>query len=223
MGILALVGAALAGGQWIVDARERSAIAALAGIPGVIAPIDGDLEVLGTASRAELGDQLGGSGEVTSAADGSQAYQWYDVETGSTLWTAPLLGPTAKLAHDEGDDQSVMVATYCQLGGRADEDDDTSPASRVVCLVSDGGNQIGDDYMGTPLPMTTTRIVVLDAADGSVVTDQPVDAARSFTVVPGLAVVAGLEDGAPVVTAYDVETGERSWRRELSATPPAQR
>ncbi|ROS27974.1 PQQ-binding-like beta-propeller repeat protein [Cellulomonas sp. PhB150] len=221
VGVLALVGGALAGGQWVVDARERSAIAALEGIPGVIAPIGGDVEVIGTVSRAELGDQFGGSGEVTNGEDGSQVYHWYDGETGATLWSAPLLGPTPTLGYDEGSEQEIHIATYCQLGDHEDESDDTSPAGRVVCLVSDGGDKIGEDFMGTSLPVTTTRLVVLDTADGSVVADRSIDAARTLTLVPGLAVVAGLRDGAPVVTAYDLETGAEAWRDELPASTVA--
>jgi len=217
-GVVALVGAALAGGQWVVDARERSAIAALEGIPGVIAPIEGDLRVLRTVTQAELGDQFGGVGDVTSAPDGSQAYEWDDPESGATLWTAPLLGPTPRLAHDESDGRSLNVSTNCQPGAHADEQDDTSPAGRVICLVSNGGMLVDADYLGTEVPGTTTRLVILDTGDGSVVTDRRVGPAANLAVVPGLAVVATLVDGAPAVTAYDLASGDEAWRRDLPAS-----
>ena len=63
--------------------------------------------------------------------------------------------------------------------------------------MSDGFVQYGDEGVQTRKPATSTRVVVLDTADGHVVADWSAPGATTLTALPGLAVV-GVPGGTAV-------------------------
>lgn len=211
------VGAVLLGGQSVLDARERAEIAALANIPGVVLPVDEHLTVVRRVSSDDGSWLFGWGSSVIDAPDGSQSYAWSDPSTGAKRWTASLLGPTPARASDDGTQGQVIGYSMCQPNGK--RLGDVSDATRVACLVTDGAFVVDDTGIATRRAATTTRLVVLDVADGSVVSDWPVDPAESLTLAPGLIVTAALTDGGAVVRAYNAGTGARRWTYELPQNP----
>ena len=214
---MAALVAVLLVGQSVLDARERAAIAALADVTGVVGPVDEDVQVLRTIPSSAGAAVWGTGGSVTPGADGSVSYDWLDPDTGATVWTTPLLGPTPALV----DVEHVSGLTTCDPEVATGETD-VRHASRIVCLVTDGGVEYGDEGQPKLLPAKTTRLVVLATTDGSVLGDWPIDAAASIAVLPGLAVVTSANGDATVVTAYDVGTGERRWRTRLDDSRPSE-
>ncbi|ROS27975.1 putative pyrroloquinoline-quinone binding quinoprotein [Cellulomonas sp. PhB150] len=216
LGVVAAVAAVLLVGQSVLDARERAAIAALADVDGVVAPVDENLQVLRTIPSTAGAAVWGTGGSVMPGEDGSLSYDWLDPDTGATLWTTPLLGPTPALV----DVEHVSGLTTCEPE-LASRQTDVRDASRIVCLVTDGGVEYGDEGAPKLLVAKATHLVVLAAADGSVLGDWPIDPAVSMAVLPGLAVVTSTTDDATDVTAYDVESGEQRWSTTLDDSRPS--
>lgn len=216
LGAVAAVVAVLLGGQSVLDARERAAVAALAGLPGVVGPVDEHVQVLRTIPSSAGAAIWGIGGSVVPGADGSQSYDWLDPSNGAVLWSTPLLGPTPALV----DVEHVSSLTTCDTETAATSTD-SRDATRIVCLVTDGGVEYGDEGAPTLLAASTTRLVVLATADGAVLGDWPIDPALSIAVAPGLAVVTDTDTGATVVTGYDIGTGERRWQTTLDDSRPS--
>ncbi|RHA43522.1 outer membrane protein assembly factor BamB family protein [Cellulomonas rhizosphaerae] len=217
LGAVAAVVAVLLVGQSVLDARERAAIAALADVPGVVGTVDEHLQVMRTIP-SDAGAALWGlGGSAVPGSDGSVSYSWLDPTTGATLWNAPLLGPTPALA----DVEHVSGLTTCDPEV-ATGATDARAATRIVCLVTDGGVEYSDEGAPKLLPAKATRLVVLGTKDGGVLGDWPIDtAAASLAVLPGLAVLTSTHDGATAATAYDIGTGEQRWRTVLKDSRPS--
>lgn len=216
LGAVVAVVAALAVGQSVLDARERAAIAALADVPGVVGAVDEHLQVLRTLPSSAGAAVWGVGGSVVPGPDGSVSYDWLSPDTGATLWSAPLLGPTPALV----DVEHVSGLTTCDPA-TATGSTDARGATRIVCLVTDGGVQYGDEGAPKLVPASETRLVVLATADGSVLGDWAIDDALSIAVMLDQAVVTSTSDGSTVVTAYDVATGEERWRTRLDDSRPS--
>ncbi|MDM7832593.1 outer membrane protein assembly factor BamB family protein [Cellulomonas edaphi] len=217
-----VVALALLGGQRWMDARREAELAALAEVPGVLAPVEPPLQVVERLRGDDMRTRFGPSGTVEYAADGSQRYVWTGTG-GNGGWTVTLLGPTPAFASAEG----VFDGTQCQTDGdRPSTYGDPymygysmSSARRVVCLVTDGG-QPYTDVPQDRVPATFARVVVLDAEDGAVRAEWPADPAQTVTVL-GKMVVLGWADGDDaVVSARDLRTGETLWTHRLQGTPP---
>lgn len=204
----------LAGAQWFVTARERAAIAALATLPGVLAPVDEHLDVerrVPAEDAAELFGYAGGS--LKRAADGSQSF----TRAGRTT---PLLGPSPALAQHDTDD--IVAGSYCM----PDNAPGTHPstAGTIVCLVSDGGlvfDMEADDGSLVRVPATTTQVMVLSAADGTITASWPVDVGDDptvFAVLDDAVAIASTATTGTTVTLHDVLTGDSRWSRS-SSTP----
>jgi len=217
LGAVAAVVAVLLVGQSVLDARERAAIAALADVPGVVRPVDDHLRVMRTIP-SDAGAALWGlGGSAVPGPDGSVSYSWLDPTTGATLWSAPLLGPTPALA----DVEHVSGLTTCEPEMETGATDARS-ATRIVCLVTDGGIEYSDEGAPKLLPAKKTHLVVLATADGGVLGDWPIDTpAATMAVLPGLAAITSTRDGATAVTGYDIDTGEQRWRTMLEDSAPS--
>lgn len=207
-GALAL---SLVGTQLVVDAREDAAVARLAAVPGVFPPLGDELVVGRTISQPEAtslwsGIQIGGgrTAALLVAQDGSQSVAAIDQRTGEDVWSTPLVGPNAERA-------ASLDNAYgggCQGDGAGKE-----PATIVVCLATDGFVRYGDDAEER-VPATASRVVVLDAGDGHVVTEWAVEDATQLALAGDLVVVGTRDpERGVVVVAHDL-TGDEQWRYE---------
>lgn len=205
-----LVVVALVGTQLVVAARDRAAAAALAEvakIPGVVRPVDADLRVLWRA-QADTWAAIQ-SGIVVDGAmigleqspDNAKALVAVDERTGVRRWTTPLAD-----AHqvDHGADGGYSTVGGCAV--------DPGGTGRVACLVTDAFLAYRDTAV-VYVPSTTSRLVVVDTGDGSVVAQRAAPSVVALTVLAGLAVTAEPgAGGAVVVTATDLLGGQERWR-----------
>ncbi|WP_162243376.1 PQQ-binding-like beta-propeller repeat protein [Cellulomonas sp. Leaf334] len=211
--VLLVVVLVLVGAQLALAARDRTLSSRLAQLPGVLPPVEADVRALWrvdatdtevlTEGVAVEGDLVG----VRTGADGAQSVVALDARTGAERWAAPLADPDVVLAQ-RGARASV---TSCLPVPDAGTD---ATAHRVACLVSDALLAIGiRGRLTVTRPPTTSRVVVVDAADGRVVADRTAPPAIAFAVLPGL-VAVGVpgHDGHAEVTAQDLLTGEARWR-----------
>lgn len=196
--------------QWVLTARERAAVAALAQVPGVLAPVDETLVIERRVSTEEASALFGQAwGALERGSDGAQTYTWVD-GTGGPGWSAELLGPNAALAGVAA--PSVVTGSECV----EDVAPSASPttATRVVCLVSDGALVVDAAGGGNlvRVPATTREVVVLSTTDGSVLARWPVAAGENLAVLPDDVVVLASGSAADTtITGYDVLTGEQRW------------
>ncbi|WP_421743356.1 PQQ-binding-like beta-propeller repeat protein [Cellulomonas sp.] len=196
--------------QVVLDVRESAASARLAATPGVVRAIDADVGVLWRPDPAATGVLTQGievGGAVLGLAvadDGSQAFVALDARTGEPRFSTPLVGADADRARSL--DRSA-AGTCVPVPA-----DDGAPR-QAACLVSDGFVHYGDEGVQTRKPATSTRVVVLDTADGHVVADVPAPGATALAALPGLAVVGVPgRDGQTEVTGRDLLTGDVRWR-----------
>ncbi|WP_421732721.1 PQQ-binding-like beta-propeller repeat protein [Cellulomonas sp.] len=209
----------LAGVQGFISARERAAIAALATVPGVLAPVDEHLDVERRVPAADASGLFGfRGGSLERAADGSQSFTWAPTADEGSGWTTQLTGPSPVLAQYDADD--VVAGSYC-LPDNADGTD-PSTAVDVVCLVSDGGYVLDPVNDGlVRVPATTTQVRVLSAADGTIAATWPVhvgDAQTEFAVLDDAVAIASTATTGTTLTLYDLVTGDARWSRS-SPTP----
>ncbi|WP_203757570.1 outer membrane protein assembly factor BamB family protein [Cellulomonas chitinilytica] len=207
--LLTVAVVAVAVNQRASTASEDAAVARLAKVPGVLAPVDDSLQVVRRLTQDDLAELAETSGGVLRrAADGSLSYRWS--APGSAGWTTQLLPPDPGLA----DGVLVRSASACET----DEIPMADPASafRAVCLVADGGTVYGEDGAAiATVPTTAVSVVVLSVADGSVETRWPVPSGDSLALMPGgLVVVGGQVGTSAVATGYDMLTGAERWRYE---------
>ena len=206
----AVAAVALLGTQLVVEARERAAVAALARVPGVVRPVDKDVEVLWTQDPggSELWPGLPGDGVLVGlqrTSDGSQALVAVDELTGERRWATPLAD--AHVDHAAGG-LSPVGGCHPEPGG----------TGRVVCLVTDAYLAYRESE-NVLVPSETSRVVVADLADGSVVAEGEAPGAVAFAALPGaVALAVPQADGSLVVTSTDVLTGREQWQ---TVVPPA--
>ncbi|NUU16570.1 PQQ-binding-like beta-propeller repeat protein [Cellulomonas humilata] len=204
----------LVGVQWVVSARERAAIAALATVPGVLAPVDEHLDVERRVPADDAAGLFGfGGWSLERAADGSQSFTWAPTADEGSGWTTQLTGPSPVLAQYDADD--VVAGSYCT----PDNAPGTAPstAGTVVCLVSDGGyvlDPVNDSLVR--VPATTTQVRVLSAADGTITATWPVhvgDAETVFAVLDDAVAIASTATTGTTLTLHDLLTGDARWSR----------
>lgn len=195
-----LAAAALGLTQWIGLTRERAELARLAAVPGVLALVDPTLVVARRVPPRDLGELYGsGAWSLVVGGDGAQTLTWDG-------WTTELAGPDKALADSDG---QVMGGSTCRPDVAPDADPST--ASRVVCLVTDGG-MIFDGAGGVAtVPATTRRVVVLSAADGSRIAQWPVDRGATLELFAGAVVLGSATAQDITVAAYGLLTGEQRW------------
>ncbi|MBO3103399.1 outer membrane protein assembly factor BamB family protein [Cellulomonas fengjieae] len=212
-GVAAVV-LALGAVQWVTASREDAAQARLARVPGVLAPVDDTLEVLRTLGPQDLVTLVGEpAGTLIRGEDGAQSYRWMVPGDQGRGWTAALLGATPVLA-DTVRTFGDTVCTTDEPRGAG-----TAAADHVLCVVTDGARRVLDTGAVEEVPATSTELVVLDTADGSVVARRPLAQGTSIAALPSLAVVGGLRGESMTVTAYDPLTGEQRWTYEDAWTP----
>lgn len=209
---------ALVGTQAVLLHRDAAAEARIQSLPGIVHGIDADVAALWRVDERDLefvdrSVSVGGSVVgVRTALDGSQRVEAVDAANGRSQWSAPLRGPDPELALRGG----VATRSACETVPSASDGDPVL----VACLGSDAVVSIGDrnrtTYVRAP---ERSHVVVVDTADGRVVSDQPGTAAIDLTTLPGLVVLgAPGGDGHAEVTAQDLLTGGRVWSR--TSPPP---
>ncbi|MGY4643761.1 outer membrane protein assembly factor BamB family protein [Cellulomonas sp. URHB0016] len=201
--------------QWVSTSREDAAVARLTGVPGVLAPVDGTLTVGRHVPDDEIEDPAPTrGGTLRREHDGSLSFRW--VGAAGAGWTASLLPADPRLA-DAG---HVWSTSDCATD--APPAADPLSATRVVCLVADGGSVASENGKLEPVPTTSVSVVVLSAADGSVETRWPVPSGEAMALLPGgLVTVGWLADRTAAVTGYDMLTGAERWTYEQPVTPTA--
>lgn len=212
-GLLAVLVAAAGVAQLGVTARERARLAAVAALPDVLPRLEGPPQVLWTDDDgfAPAARTAGGLLVGTVGGDGLRV-RAVEAATGTVVWEVELLAATDRV---EAADGSVArhASGYCWSDGR-DAD--------VVLCAADDATTLFDEGERTDLPATVHRVLLLDARDGSVVTDlsdtAPTFSARSFAVHGDLVLVSGLEDGRAQLAALRRD-GTVAWRRSVPATP----
>lgn len=159
-----VVVAALVTAQVVTDARERALVARVRDVAGVVRPLDGVAEV---AWQVGGGTRLAGAalvGDVLVAADVSDdhavALEGRDALTGAVRWRVDVVGPRAAWGADGQPDTTPCAAVPDRPG-------------TVVCLVTDAGQGVVDGAR-TRFGATAPRLLVLDADDGTVVTERVV-------------------------------------------------
>ncbi|ADG72985.1 hypothetical protein Cfla_0065 [Cellulomonas flavigena DSM 20109] len=208
----ALVAALVAAGavaQGVVTSRERERIAAVAGRPGVVGLLDGPVRVLDERrDDTLLYDSAAASGGLVVAVqeqlDGREVARAVDPVTGTTAWETELV--TGRGLTEVPGGEVLTSRGACRALGAG--------AAQVVCLADDAVSLVGRGTLTQQAP-TTTRVVVLDARDGSVVTDLS-DAAgepltsRALAVLDDLVVLAGTGGGEARVRALTAD-GTVAW------------
>lgn len=214
--LVAVLVAAGAVAQAVVTSRERERIAAVAGRPGVVGLLDGPVRVLDERRDATLlydsaRTSTGLWVRVDEEEDGEEVARATDPLTGATAWEAPLV-PGGGLTEVPGGEVLTSRGTCRTLG---------VDATRVVCLADDGVSLVGRGTLTQQAP-TTTRVVVLDAADGSLVTDLSGAAgdplvSGTLEVLDDLVVLAGTTGGEARVRALTAD-GTLAWDASFPVT-----
>ncbi|MGV8965308.1 MAG: PQQ-binding-like beta-propeller repeat protein [Cellulomonas sp.] len=181
----------LALGTAIPALRVRQRAALLAGLPGVLTPVDASLHEQWRAEGQAWGEMLAlGDRVVVFGRDpaGSVGVTALDGRTGEQLWRTPFGAVTAR-----GD-------ITC-LPPDAD-------AAHLVCLVQSGVVTGVDPGVVTP-----TRLVVLAADTGQEVADRALRSDNTAAASFGSDVVVTelLPDGRAAVTRLDPTTGAARW------------
>ncbi|GIG41176.1 PQQ-binding-like beta-propeller repeat protein [Cellulomonas phragmiteti] len=191
----------LVGAQVVTDQRERAARAALAAVPGVLSPLDDVVRAAwqvdpGTRPGARVGDVLV-AGLVSD--DQAVALQGLDVATGAPVWTLEVLAARGDWVPDALAD-TVPCATVPARPGQ------------VACLVTEGGwGRVDGRWVQTPT--ATARLLVLDAADGTVRVDREVPpSTQSFTPSGQDVLLVGHEGGTLHVRAQSLAEGTPRWQ-----------
>lgn len=199
-------------------ARERSRIALLQTLPGVLKPVDASfkeqwsLDGLGSlrfmASAAMVDGRLVGP---NVSSNGTQTIQAIDPATGATAWSTTVAGPDPALV-----DPSSADAPTCAVAQPDDPASTTASGATYVCLVLAGITPPSDTASLT-LP-ATARIAVIDPVSGTLVANREVAPSSALAVDGGVAYIGQLTaDGHGVVTATDPRTGAVRWTFTTSA------
>ncbi len=187
------------------QARARATLAALADVPGVLAPIGGPVVELWRADpmlRPELMEAAGLLVGVM-AAHGQADVVALDPATGSVVWRAAARRP------DAGEARGGVRCVVAHRGSGA------APAGDSVACVVDGGAP------GAVLD----RLLVLDATSGTLLHEQPVAPSTALATIDGDLVVGHVDPGGHVRVVRTHPLGEqRRWEfvspRPLRETHP---
>ena len=193
--------------QLVSAARERGAVARLAEVSGVLAPVDGSLPVAWASDSIDdtVWNVIRVGGAIVGPTvddDGSQHLVAHDLSTGAVRWTTRLYGP------DEA--RALAEAQRASSPAQCVPTTDTPDASLVACLVSDGFVAYGYEGSST-VPATETFVRVVDVADGHTVAEWPATGG-SLSVLDGVAVVGSYDaDDAVTFDGLDLMTGAPRW------------
>lgn len=192
LAVAALLVAVAGASQLVLDGLERARRERLAGITGVVDPVGDRLAVLWRTEGSVLGAD-GTTVVLSTLDDDAITLHGVDRRTGRARWSTPLLR-----VRSEADD--VWWPTGCV----------TTPADLLACLVTD---RVYSTISGASREPTTTRLVVLDPADGSLEADLEVAGATSLAAVGD--VVALTRPGSPGRVLGFSPSGSALWAAAL--------
>lgn len=201
---------ALVVGQVVTDARERTALADVARLPLVVDPVAGPVEPAWEVEQGTVLAAAGRSGSVLVAPrvtdDLAVTLEGVDVVTGAGLWSLEVVAARPDLGEEAYPDPSVCVTV---------PDDDR----QVACLVPDGTWVYTEDE-GALATATTTRLLVVDAAEGTVRADREVPTwAQWLTPVGDDVLLVGARDGELLAVLQDPRDGTARW--SVTHEPPS--
>lgn len=196
---------ALVVGQVVTDRRERERLAALGDVPGLVAPLDGPAEVaweMGPGTVAGGAVRVGSVLVTRQVTDGGVLLVGLDVTTGEQRWDLDL-----------GGEVPVGSPWWLVTAGCAGVPD---RSGQVACLVTDGAARDGDE------PVRAPRVVVVDAADGTVQVDREAPAwAQWPTPTADAVLLVGDVDGTLHVASQDLRDGTERWSTTAEGTKDA--
>ena len=180
---LALVVAAAA---VVADRRDVAHLAALADVPGILAPLDGPVTELWRSDGARYSDLTEVGGRllgVRDRPDGSVDITALDPRTGTVLWRAAARPPGA-----------LDTWARCASPDEALPTDQASPRAVMVCVVVD---EVGthENAAGFWPYAIRSRLLVLDAATGAVLSDEPAAPSTSVAAIGTDLVVSRVDPG----------------------------
>ena len=193
----------------VADRREDAHLAALAEVPGILAPLDGPITELWRSDEARYSDLTEVGGRllgVRNRPDGSVDITALDPRTGTALWRAGARPPGAldTWARCASPDEPLP----------ADEPlptDQVSPRAVVVCVVVD---EVGthENAAGLWPYAIRSRLLVLDAATGAVLADEPAAPSTSVAAIGADLVVSHVDSGGRAhVTRTDARATTDRW------------
>ncbi|MGV8966500.1 MAG: PQQ-binding-like beta-propeller repeat protein [Cellulomonas sp.] len=152
----------------VLTARgERTRLATLAGIPGILAPLDGRVDTLwsteltsGSSLAASGGDLVG----VVLGHDGRVDVVGVDAATGQTAWRVPARPPGA-----------VQGWASCAVPAPAVP----GPAAVVACVIADEVVITAENVAGYVYYPKRAHLLVIETGTGTVVSDTPTDPTTS--------------------------------------------
>ncbi len=157
---------ALAATSVIADRREAARQAAFADVPGVASPLDGPVHPLWTSSLTSWTHPMEMFGTIvaaTSNADGGSDVVALDGDTGVEAWRVPL-------ARADPNPGPATVGSTCTAVTARPRGAQVRPL--VACLAS--LSRVDNASSGTStLSVTATRLALIDATSGAIVSDTP--------------------------------------------------
>jgi len=218
-GLLIVAVAASVAAQW----RERERLAGLARIPGVVAPIVGPLASLWSTDVDLWGGRSAFAGQFVSVqerADGSVDASAVDSLTGRQRWRtqvrAPGVVPDSGAASDVPDDPTrpgLGIGPFtgaCANPGNARPTDDADAARSLACVVVDAIETTTTGTSGSVQP-TKTRLVVIDAATGTLVSDDPTPPSTAVATLGTDLVIASVDADGLHVRRTDATATTTRW------------
>lgn len=185
------------------DRRDAARLAALRAVPGILAPVEGDLaevwraeDLLWLGPREVDGRLIGSAGY----RDGSVDVVAVDPETGTTAWTALARGPG-----------TVAGWIQCAL-----------PKGLVVtCVVVDEVIITAESTAGYAYSPAKSRLFVVDAATGAVLADRPIEASSVVAALDDDLVISHVDaNGYLVVRRTDARGAVDRWKVTSPAPLP---
>jgi len=200
-GAAAVLLGVLAATQAVVDARERTRLAQVRALPGVVRELDASVHELW---RSDAGRSSAVTDGVLLAdhfiggrldADASQSVEALDAQTGATTWSLPVSDADPAAPADVARPPRCVAAQGV-----------------AVCLVLDRYAPLIDTISPTSSAPARARVVVVDPRTGSLVAERDTPPSSALAVEADLVVVAWVAgDGHGVVTGTEPRTGEVRW------------
>lgn len=192
--------------------HERARMAALAGLPGILRPLDGPVtELWRTGSGTDtvyLSGLTGLGGRVLlteNAVNGKTDIVALDARTGEDAWRVQ-----ARPAHVQAADATNSYAGGANCAFPRSEDAQQAPV--VACVVTDETTSVPVDGAGQMLVGTRAHLLVIDATTGAVLSQSPTDPTTSVVLLgPDLITGQFAADGRVRVTGSGARDGTLGW------------
>ena len=204
-GLVIVVGAAAVD----ADRLEAARLATLAGIPGILAPIEGPVAELWRSDLSQWlgqGDAAGQVVGVRAGPDGSADVVGIDPVTGEAAWRAAARRPGA-----------VDGWVSCATPDAARSTDGPDATRLVACVVADEVVITAENTAGYVYSPARSRLLVVDPTTGAVLSDAPTDPSTSVAAIGADLLFSRVDDAGRVHVA---RTGGRGAADRWTFTSP---